>query len=679
LKVSTSGDYIEIPETDLDLDGDSANGQFVTFLIDDLSLVGSQNPSCEQVQLEVTLQPLGTLPIIGDYGVSSLFANFNYWETTTIPFTFSSNTSVSFEYSVRVSRMTKLCNSSSATGLEEPGVAYSAHLGESVELSLFTYIQSYPEAEDVGFKVYFPSDWENASITDPFGTDLTDQIIVNSHFIEVPSGLVDSVGWWGISFNSPNYAQEISTQVQESSTSWHESAIYGSGDRLRCEVAIGTPDGSFNSTSNLEMIWYNPLGTVWFNEVIDNFNSSSITSAGNTLGPSNSTPGIWYVVASWSNGSEVAFSYTTFEVRHRLNIFAHTPSIEIESGEQFTAAIYVYDQDNGNPILDGVTVVGNWSTEEIIFSPNLAKGWFEADFNTSMIGTGSFTLVVNASLPFYDTNQFVINVFVPSAEPLVTVAFRAGILGALAVFILIGAFTLTRRYYISITTRWNLELLSLESRIEDSKNLIGVLVIHRTVGLPVYSKIIKGGFQEALLSSFISAISHFRTEFSMDEPKWTAIPISEVILAVQTESFICATITLDSASDSQKSQLESFSLEIGGFYDYDDEATKQVLQTPKRMEFMASTFDPLFDKHFDGGLMQRYVGVKKNLPERLLPVAQAMKDMEIDHGVSPDSIIKSVILNGYNERRAHMMVLGAIDEGFLIVAEKKLPPPPTEV
>jgi hypothetical protein len=362
-----------------------------------------------------------------------------------------------------------------------------------------------------------------------------------------------------------------------------------------------------------------------------------------------------------------------------LNIFAHTPSIEIESGEQFTAAIYVYDQDNGNPILDGVTVVGNWSTEEIIFSPNLAKGWFEADFNTSMIGTGSFTLVVNASLPFYDTNQFVINVFVPSAEPLVTVAFRAGILGALAVFILIGAFTLTRRYYISITTRWNLELLSLESRIEDSKNLIGVLVIHRTVGLPVYSKIIKGGFQEALLSSFISAISHFRTEFSMDEPKWTAIPISEVILAVQTESFICATITLDSASDSQKSQLESFSLEIGGFYDYDDEATKQVLQTPKRMEFMASTFDPLFDKHFDGGLMQRYVGVKKNLPERLLPVAQAMKDMEIDHGVSPDSIIKSVILNGYNERRAHMMVLGAIDEGFLIVAEKKLPPPPTEV
>ncbi|MHA2426092.1 MAG: hypothetical protein ACXAEF_14975, partial [Candidatus Thorarchaeota archaeon] len=55
LKVSTSGDYIEIPETDLDLDGDSANGQFVTFLIDDLSLVGSQNPSCEQVQLEVTL------------------------------------------------------------------------------------------------------------------------------------------------------------------------------------------------------------------------------------------------------------------------------------------------------------------------------------------------------------------------------------------------------------------------------------------------------------------------------------------------------------------------------------------------------------------------------------------------------------------------------------------------
>ena len=81
----------------------------------------------------------------------------------------------------------------------------------------------------------------------------------------------------------------------------------------------------------------------------------------------------------------------------------------------------------------------------------------------------------------------------------------------------------------SATAKRNLELLALEGRKEDAKNLIGLLVIHRSIGLPVYSNILKGGFQEALLSSFISAISHFRSEFSMAEPTWTAIPITEVI------------------------------------------------------------------------------------------------------------------------------------------------------
>ena len=90
---------------------------------------------------------------------------------------------------------------------------------------------------------------------------------------------------------------------------------------------------------------------------------------------------------------------------------------------------------------------------------------------------------------------------------------------------------------------------------------------------------------------------------------------------------------------------------------------------------MIVQFDPVFDKHFDGALMKKYVGVKKNLPTRLQPVSQAMKSMDIHHGVAPSSIIKSVIMLGFNERRAHLMVLEAIDEEYLIVAEKRLPSP----
>ncbi|MHA2024870.1 MAG: hypothetical protein ACW98U_03120 [Candidatus Thorarchaeota archaeon] len=681
LKISTTGSFIAIPETDEDLDGDSANGQFITFMVDDVAFVGSEYPNFENVQLEATLPLVGTIPIEGEYGIGAIFADFKYWETVTIPISFSSNSSVSFEYSVGVSRMTKLCNSSSTPGLEQPGVAYSIESGERAELELFTYIQPYTGVEDLGFRVYFYDDWENPSITDPFGIDVTDQLIVNSHFIEIPTGLVETLGWWRIAFDSPNYVLDLSTQtLDELGSFWEDASIFHTNNTLRCNVVMGTHVEILTTLHNLEITWLNPLGSIFFQEEVSSVNNSEIVSSSLSLGPSNSTPGIWSVSVMWSNGSEVAFTSVTFEIHHSLMIIADTPNVVAESGEVFTAAIYVYDQDNGNQLFDGVTVIGNWSTQNIHFDQNMARGWFEADFNTSIVGFGTFFLVVRVSIPFYDTSEVSINVVIPSAEPLIELMFRAGILGALAFAILVGGIFVTRRFYTSTTTRWNLELLGLENRIDDARNLIGVLLIHKGGGLPVYSKILKGSFQEALLSSFISAISQFRTEFSLDEPKWSAIPITEVIMALQTEAFICAIVTVDSASDRQKAQLESFGLEVGGFYDHDDEATKQVLQTPKRIGQMTEHFDPIFEKHFDGALMKRYVGVKKSLPSRLDPISRAMKAMEIDHGVSPSSIIKSVIMLGFNERRAHMMVLEAIDEEYLIAAETKLPSPipPTE-
>jgi hypothetical protein len=678
LKVASIGNYVAIPEDDGDLDGDSANGQFVTFMIDDIDLVGSHNPDLESVSLEVSLPFLGTQPLVGEYGVGSIFTDHNYWESATIPVSFSSNSSVSFEYSVRVSRMTRLCYSSSTTTLEQPGVAYTIDSGERAELELFTYMEPYPEVEDTGFRVYFHYGWDNPAVENPFSSDVTDDIIINSHYIELPTGLVDSSGWWRISFDSPNYIPEMTTQIlNESEMVWEDASVLHPSDIFRCHVVMGTDSELLSSVDNLLISWFTPAGSMLTQEIISIQNDTLIVSSSFSLSPANSSPGVWSVSAIWSNGSAAGVRIDTFQVHHELNIISETPNVQLELGEVFTAAVYVYDQDNGNQIFDGVSVFGNWSTQNVDFSPNMARGWFEADFNTSIIGHGDFIIVINVIAPYYDSNHVTIDLNVPSSEPIYGPLIRAGILGAVAFALLVGGVFVTRRFYTSITNTWNLELLGLTRRIEDAKNLIGVLVIHRDVGLPVYSKILRGSFQEAVLSSFISAISQFRTEFSMDEPKWTAIPITEAITALQTEAFICAIITVDQASDSQRDQLESFGLEVGGFYDHDDEATKQVLHTPKRIALMSEQFDPIFDKHFDGALMKRYVGVKKDLPKSLKPVSDGMKAIDIDHGVSPGAIIKSVMLLGFNERRSHSIVLEAIDNGYLIEAEKRLPSPIT--
>jgi len=1071
LEVHLNSSYIQIPITDPDLDGDNANGQFVTFLVDDVSFTAAEAPSYESVNLSVSSNETGPVQIVEESGTGYALLNHSFWYHASIPITFQANTSVSFDYSTKVSRMSGLYNSSFTTSLSDLGVAYQVGLDQSSKLSLFTYIRSYPEAENLGFIVHHPSDWENATIKDPFGTDVTSQSIVGFDSVEIPMGAVDSVGWWTIEMNGSNYAKNIATQVY-SLSSWEEDSVFLSGDRMRCKVNVGTQAEIPSSVLNLEVTWYSPSDIVWASEVDSNMTGSVIVSDGRTLGPYNATPGDWMISAFWTNGTEVAFGSTAFEVRHQLTVFSYTPHVEAELDENFTAAVYLHDQDNGNPILNGANVVGNWSGMEIYFSPNLAKGWYEADFDTSLTGAGSFVIVVNATMPYHNEsnctmtvdvltltvmtvlgNQFVeispggsyeakfrfmfldgsgiddanvsvfswtgppvglqyndtepvpgelgnysiqftgdfggvyvitvtgakqnhataatslylvvgpvsteldvvggglpevlyynqtytfsllyrtlesvgvedatvnvtynpvsivdwldpgqgyynisirvpdvgsyavylrfykqgfayadisfgfdvaeipttvtgsglmdfyyesrtyefevfynstlengivgaqitpstavrdffrftesgegwyrftlapmsgnwnatiwlekegyqegtfsfdmgvdkipirlapefplnqtytklegtrlslqlvpiandtgsmipdaivtcvlsdtngqfqeskkfdyaigvysMNITVPgpglyllritierdhhetwtddivlsseaNPEKLVFTTFAAGLLGALALGMVVAAAIVGRRYYTRVTARRTLELLTLKGRLEDAKNLISLLVIHRSTGLPVYSRVFKGGFEESMLSSFIAAISQFRAEFSGDEPIWNAIPISEVVTAVQTEVLICAIVTVEQSSETQKGQLEAFGRDVGGLFDHEDEAIRQMFHTPELSEEFSQTFDPIFESYFDGALLTRYVGVRKDLPDHLTPVADAFHSLSIDYGVTPEAMIKAVIFLGYSERRAYEMVLEAIDGRFMIAGERRLPAP----
>lgn len=1076
LNVHTNSSYVEITETDPDLDGDSANGQFVTFLVDDVSLTAVDVPTFESVDFWITSSETGPVKAIEDSGTGQVLLNYSFWNRASIPVSFAANTSISFEYSTKVSRMYRIYNSSSTMSLDDIGVAYDVGFDRSSNLSLFTFIHSYPEAENVGFVVHHPSDWENASVENSFGIDVTSQAIVGPGRLEMPKGAVDSVGWWSVKLNGPNYAGAMSTQVYDDiGFSWENESVFRSGSKIRCQVDIGTSLESPSFVQNLEVTWYRPIDNVWSSEVVSNMSGSLVVSSGRTLGPLNATPGDWMVDIFWTNGTEVAHRYQLFEVRHQLTVFPYTPHIEAELGENFTAAVYIRDQDNGEPILGGASIVGNWSGTEIQFSPNLAKGWWEADFNTSITGAGSFVIVVNVTMPYryesnctitvnvltftvmtvlgnqfveigpsrtyaakfrymfldgtgisdanvsvfswsgpagglrynntisvpgepgnysiefsgdfggvyvitvtgakqdlataattlylvvgpvstdlgvageglpdslffnqtytfsllYRTSEFVgiqgatvnvtynpvtvvdwidsgegyynvsvrvpavgsfsvflrfykqgfafadisfgfdaieiptvatalgftgpyyesrtyefalfynstlangvvgadltpstairdffrytdsgdgwynftltpstgnwnatfwlakvgyeestfsiefdvekipiilapehplnqtytrfeetvlslhlvpiaadtgavitgatveyflvdttsdedtilfhgtfveesgvyyVNITVPapglyllrveisknhhevmtqevflSSEPdpgaLLVRTFNAGLLGALAILSVSFVFLMGRRFYAATATRRNLELLALEGRLNDAKNLIGILVIHRSIGLPVYSRIIKGGFEESVLSSFIAAISQFRAEFSWDEPIWAAIPITEVITAVQTEVLICAMITVETASVRQKSQLEAFGREVGGLYDHEDHTLRQMFHTPELSEAFSRSFDPIFDSYFDGSLMTRYVGVKKDLPSHLSPVSEAMNTLKIDYGVTPGAIIRAVILLGHSERKAHQIAFEAIDNGYLIAGERKLPPP----
>ncbi|MFW9957908.1 MAG: hypothetical protein ACFFCT_07555, partial [Candidatus Odinarchaeota archaeon] len=294
LKVHTFASYIQIAENDLDLDGDSANGMYVSFLLDDLLLTALEKPSPEDVNLEVYFDELGYTPILGESGVGSILLNFSYWTRASIPFSFTANTTVTFEYSARVQKMARFINSSYATNLDDKGVAFDVELGQSVNLRLYTYIPSYSEARDIGFRIHYPNDWNNPIVEDPFGNDVTSQLIISADFIEIPSGMANLVGWWEVRLIGPNYLSSVSTQVmKETSQFWEDEIIFRSGDRIRCSATIGYQSELITYISDAEINWYLPSGGLWWSDTLSDSNVSVIETNGTTLGPYNASIGTW--------------------------------------------------------------------------------------------------------------------------------------------------------------------------------------------------------------------------------------------------------------------------------------------------------------------------------------------------------------------------------------------------
>ncbi len=668
LKVNTASSYIEISESDPDLDGDPANARYLTFQIDDLSFVASDPPSFENVELAITVSPLETTFIQGIDGTGTISLEYRYWEQSVISFSFSSNTTISFEYLVKITKMTKQSNSTFSLNLDNIGTLFKANLNLGVELSFYTYIQSYPGISDLGFIVHYPKDWQDPVVEDPFGQDITAETCVLQGVLEIPSGLADTVGWWKVQLTGVNYISSIiNEQRTDQYSHWIESSILRNGEQMRSIATLSDGIPTTIDILDATFSWFTPVGDLWYSINVSSRNSTFIASPAVIFSSTNSSIGTWLITVYWINGTEVAYGSSSFDIYHRLTIFPKTPSIEIESGEEFTAAVFLYDQDTGIAILSGASVNGNWSTENIQFNPNLAKGWYEADFNSSFIGTGDFVILVTVELPYYDLDYCTINLRIPVAESLYMITLRASILGAVVVIIAFCIMTVSQRLYTMYTTTRQFRLFALKGRLEDAKNLIGLLVIHRSIGLPIYSKIIKGGFQESLLSSFISALSQFRAEFSWDEPKWTALPVTEVITVVLTDSLICAMITVEGSSSNQKTQLELFGRELGNLYDQDDDTIKKMTYQRE----LSNSLDSSFDTYFDWPLLRRYIGIKDDLPKKLLPVKNILEKMHVEKGVTVDALIKDMLLAGYKERRVYEIILEAVDGSYLIPVEQE--------
>lgn len=392
--------------TSIDYDGNGypdgvANAAYITAYLDDVALVGASPPDFSQVSLTFKAGSM-TAPVSGVSGSGTAsISNPSYWTANPLAVGVTSNTSVSFAYEARLLSH-YISNSTWSTDISKVGVAYDASPWSSAGVSLFTYLGSLGSYEDFLLSVTVPIDWGNATVYDPFLVNVTGLCSVTSGQVVVPQSVLTRLGWWHLTLQAPNYLRAIVTQKYHSQTSsWSNESSFRTGNLTRVLVNIQTIQSIPVELSNVNATWALPNGTTWAYESFSGGVSGWIMSSSHVV--DTTAAGRWSVVVSWSNGSEIAYGDALIDVYHHATLSTVYDDIETEAGLIVTDLVRYIDSETGKYLMDdSVSIVGNWSGAATVFSPNLAKNWWEGIFDTSLVEPSLYVVRVNASRPYYD-------------------------------------------------------------------------------------------------------------------------------------------------------------------------------------------------------------------------------------------------------------------------------------
>jgi DNA-directed RNA polymerase subunit K/omega len=167
-----------------------------------------------------------------------------------------------------------------------------------------------------------------------------------------------------------------------------------------------------------------------------------------------------------------------------------------------------------------------------------------------------------------------------------------------------------------------------------------------------------------MVSAFITAITHFRSEFEMSEKAHVGrvIPISDVIRAVPTKNLICAFITITSASRAQEIRMETFAAAVGERYDdIFRDAPKEF-----RDDRIAVEMDGYFEKFLDGRLLKKYkIEASEDAPPKYKKVVSHAREINGEEPFNLFELANAMFEGGMQESEAYFRIYQGLKEGIL--------------
>ena len=406
--------YLTNPGGDYDDDGilDFDLTRVNRVLLDNISLLSVDQPSYESVDLIFNVGVYSAaITEFSNYG-TAVISNPSYWSDSALSVGISSNVSISCDYDVELLSH-NFGDSLWASQPTKTGVAYTINAGESAALTTFTYLGSEGVAiyENFTVEVYLPSDWENVTVFDPFLNDVTGQCIFSPGSLEIPTTILDRLGWWQLTLESPNYAESVSTQIYD--TGWSDNSVFRPSNATRVSVSLGTVSETPVIADPVNVTWVDPDDSIWSQDSPSTGIGGVVNTVQRTLGGPNTTAGMWTVTVAWTNGSEVAYGSTSFDMYHTASLAVpiEYTTIQTDVGQIISNFVYYTDADTSDYLLDdSITVSANWTGSTVTFTQDLVKNWWRGEFDTSLVEGGQYTVVVTASRPYFDdvSTQFTV-------------------------------------------------------------------------------------------------------------------------------------------------------------------------------------------------------------------------------------------------------------------------------
>ncbi|MHA1653380.1 MAG: hypothetical protein ACTSVT_05225 [Candidatus Thorarchaeota archaeon] len=293
-------------------------------------------------------------------------------------------------------------------------------------------------------------------------------------------------------------------------------------------------------------------------------------------------------------------------------------------------------------------------------------GTYSAAADVPFVDTDSYTLQIRVIKEYYrlqgdtyitsvvlvpDYQQRVLQQMVAASTPL-ALAVVAGVVAAAA--------TRIRRRRQRERHRVAIEM---KQRIDDVHNLVGVLVLHRHSGLPIYSYFLKQVMDEAMVSAFVTAIAHFRFEMSSAEDiEGRIVPVSDVIRVVFTRNLICAFVTMAPPPSRHEELFLQFAEMVRLRFDFEMEAPPTEVPGPAVTHFL----NDLVEETLDGVLRHTFVIARPDsIDRKFAPLAAAADNFE-ECRFKIQDVVREMIAMGVPMVDAYILVSEALEDGTIV-------------